>query len=90
MLGGGVCPKALARWRPASIACRKELSRHRGGCERRLAEKPAEDARRRRLRSALGEVIIEGIDTNVDYQYEILNHPDFVSGNIDIEFIEKM
>lgn len=44
----------------------------------------------RKMRSALGEVIIEGIDTNVDYQYDILNHPDFVSGNIDIGFIEKM
>ncbi len=42
-----------------------------------------------KMRSALGEVIIEGIDTNVDYQYEILNNPDFVAGNIDIEFIEK-
>ena len=44
----------------------------------------------RKMRSALGEVIIEGIDTNVDYQYEILNHPDFISGNIDIEFIENL
>ena len=44
----------------------------------------------RKMRSALGEVIIEGIDTNVDYQYEILNHPDFVAGDIDIEFIGKM
>ena len=44
----------------------------------------------RKMQSALGEVIIEGIDTNVDYQYEILNHPDFVAGNIDIEFIENM
>lgn len=44
----------------------------------------------RKLRSALGEVIIEGIDTNVDYQYEILNHPDYISGNIDIGFIENM
>ena len=43
-----------------------------------------------KMRSALGEVIIEGIDTNVDYQYEILHHPDFVSGDIDVEFIEKM
>ena len=43
-----------------------------------------------KTRSALGEVIIEGIQTNVDYQYEILHHPDFVSGNADIEFIEKM
>ena len=37
--------------------------------------------------SALGEVIIEGIDTNVDYQYEILNDPDYQSGDFDIEFI---
>ena len=44
----------------------------------------------RKMQSALGEVIIEGIDTNVDYQYEILNHPDFLSGNIDVEFIERM
>lgn len=44
----------------------------------------------KKMRSALGEVIIEGIDTNVDYQYEILNHPDFVKGDIDIEFISKI
>lgn len=44
----------------------------------------------RKMQSALGEIIIEGIDTNVDYQYEILNHPDYLSGNIDIGFIEKM
>lgn len=43
-----------------------------------------------KMRSALGEVIIEGIDTNIDYQYDIMNHPDYQSGNIDIEFIEKM
>ena len=44
----------------------------------------------RKMQSALGEVIIEGIDTNVDYQYEILQHPDFISGDIDVDFIEKM
>ncbi len=43
-----------------------------------------------KMRSALGEIIIEGIDTNVDYQYEILNHPDYISGDIDIEFIENL
>lgn len=42
----------------------------------------------RKMQSALGEVIIEGIDTNVDYQYELINHPDFLEGTIDIEFIE--
>ncbi|XCP86250.1 acetyl-CoA carboxylase biotin carboxylase subunit [Roseburia hominis] len=40
-----------------------------------------------KMRSVLGEVIIEGIDTNVDYQYEILNHPDYQTGDFDIEFI---
>ena len=44
----------------------------------------------RKMQSALGEVIIEGIDTNVDYQYEILENPDFQSGNTDVEFIERM
>ena len=44
----------------------------------------------RKMQSALGEIIIEGIDTNVDYQYEILNNPDYIAGNIDIEFIEEL
>lgn len=43
-----------------------------------------------KMQSALGEVIIEGIDTNVDYQYGIVNHPDYIEGNIDIEFIERL
>lgn len=43
-----------------------------------------------KMQTALGEVVIEGIETNVDYQYEILNHPDFISGKTDIEFIERL
>lgn len=43
----------------------------------------------RKLQSALGEVIVEGIETNVDYQYELINHPDFLAGNVDISFIER-
>ena len=44
----------------------------------------------RKMQSALGETVIEGIDTNIDYQYEILNHPDYLSGNVDVGFIQKM
>ena len=40
-----------------------------------------------KMKSALGETIIDGIDTNVDYQFEILNDPDYQEGNIDIEFL---
>ena len=44
----------------------------------------------RKMQSALGETVIEGIDTNIDYQYEILNHPDYLSGNVDVGFIQKI
>ena len=40
-----------------------------------------------KMQSALGEVIIQGIDTNVDYQYGILNDPDYQSGKFNIEFL---
>lgn len=42
-----------------------------------------------KMQSALGEVIIEGIDTNVDYQFDIINTPDYQSGNFDIEFLNR-
>lgn len=40
-----------------------------------------------KMRSALGELIIEGIDTNLDFQYEILNNPAFEEGKTDTGFI---
>ncbi|HJC04806.1 MAG TPA: acetyl-CoA carboxylase biotin carboxylase subunit [Candidatus Enterocloster excrementipullorum] len=42
-----------------------------------------------KMRSALGELIIEGIDTNVDFQYEILENEAFQRGETDTGFIEK-
>lgn len=44
----------------------------------------------RKMQSALGEVIIEGVDTNVDYQYEILHDQDYLDGSIDVEFIRRI
>ena len=41
----------------------------------------------RKMRSALGEVVVDGITTNLDFQYEILNHPAFLSGDINTHFI---
>lgn len=42
-----------------------------------------------KMRSALGEVIIEGIETNIDFQYEILENEAFQKGDTDTGFIEK-
>lgn len=40
-----------------------------------------------RMRSALGELIIEGIETNLDFQFEILSHPAYQGGDTDTNFI---
>lgn len=42
-----------------------------------------------KMRSALGELVIEGIETNVNFQYEILENEAFQEGNTDTGFIEK-
>lgn len=42
-----------------------------------------------KMRSALGEVVIEGIETNVNFQYEILENEAFQEGDTDTGFIEK-
>lgn len=41
----------------------------------------------RKMQSALGEVVVDGIHTNLDFQYEILDHPAYKSGDINTHFI---
>lgn len=43
----------------------------------------------RKMVSTLGEVVIEGVKTNIDFQYELLNTPDFQEGNITTGFIPE-
>lgn len=40
-----------------------------------------------KMRSTLGELIIDGVITNVDFQYEILDNEDFQAGEITTDFI---
>lgn len=42
----------------------------------------------KKMRSTLGEVIIEGVTTNLDFQYEILKNKEFESGAVHTDFIE--
>lgn len=39
--------------------------------------------------STLGELVIDGIKTNLDFQYELLHNPDFQAGNITTGFIPE-
>lgn len=41
-----------------------------------------------KMRSVLGEIIIEGVKTNIDFQYEIINNENFRSGNVNTHFIQ--
>ena len=42
-----------------------------------------------KMHSALGEVVLEGVKTNVDFLYRILEHPVFREGQAGTDFIEK-
>lgn len=42
-----------------------------------------------KMRSALGEFVVEGITTNIDFQYEIMNNLNFMKGEISTHFIEN-
>jgi acetyl-CoA carboxylase biotin carboxylase subunit len=50
---------------------------------------PTREEAIKKAQSALGEVILTGIKTNIDYQYGIITSPEFIAGNTDIDFIEK-
>ncbi|MDE6835221.1 MAG: acetyl-CoA carboxylase biotin carboxylase subunit [Ruminococcus sp.] len=43
----------------------------------------------RKMKWALAEFIVEGVDTNIDFQLEIIRHPDFINGNYDIGFLGR-
>ena len=42
-----------------------------------------------KMKSALGEFVIDGINTNIDFLYRILKDEDFISNNYDTSFIAK-
>ena len=44
----------------------------------------------KKMKSALSEFIVGGIDTNVDFQMEIMNNARFQSGDFSTDFIEQM
>ena len=41
-----------------------------------------------KMRSTLGELILEGVTTNLDFQYELLGNADFRNGIFDTGFLE--
>ena len=42
-----------------------------------------------KMKSALGEFVIEGVKTNIDFLYKILENENFIKNNYDTSFIKK-
>ena len=42
-----------------------------------------------KMKRALEETVIEGIQTNIDFLFSIIKNPNFIRGNFDTSFIEK-
>ena len=42
-----------------------------------------------KMKRALEELVIEGVETNRDFLFKIIKNPDFIRGNFDTSFIEK-
>ncbi len=42
-----------------------------------------------KMKRALSEFVVEGVETNIDFQLEILNNDDFIKGNTNTSFLEK-
>lgn len=41
-----------------------------------------------KMKRALEETVIEGVDTNIDFLFKIIKNPDFIRGNFDTSFLE--
>jgi len=43
----------------------------------------------KKMRVALEQFVVEGIETNIEYQYLIMYNPEFIKGNYDTGFIQR-
>lgn len=48
------------------------------------------EAALQKMRSALDEMVILGVHTNLDFQYQIMKNPVFCEGKADTGFIESI
>ncbi|MBO5154545.1 MAG: acetyl-CoA carboxylase biotin carboxylase subunit [Eubacterium sp.] len=55
-----------------------------------IVHAPDREAALRKMASALDEMVILGVETNLDFQYQIIKHPVFVAGEADTGFIEHV
>ena len=55
-----------------------------------IVHAPDRESALRKMASALDEMVILGVETNLDFQYQIIRHPVFAAGEADTGFIENV
>lgn len=55
-----------------------------------IVHAPDREAALRKMRAALDEMVILGVNTNLNFQYQIIGHPVFLEGQADTGFIERL
>ncbi len=55
-----------------------------------IVHAPDRAAALQKMSSALDEMVIMGIETNLDFQYQIMKHPVFAAGEADTGFVEQV
>jgi acetyl-CoA carboxylase biotin carboxylase subunit len=55
-----------------------------------IVHAPDREAALQKMRSALDEMVIIGVETNLDFQYQLMRHPTFCEGKADTGFIESI
>ena len=55
-----------------------------------IVHAPDREAALRKMSSALDEMVILGVETNLDFQYQIIKNPVFAEGKADTGFIENV
>ena len=55
-----------------------------------IVHAPTREAALMKMRSALNEMLVVGVETNLDFQYQIIRNPIFAEGKADTGFIEDV
>jgi acetyl-CoA carboxylase biotin carboxylase subunit len=55
-----------------------------------IAYAPTRDLALAKMRSALTELVVDGVETNIDFQFDLLHHPDVIKGQLDTGLIGRI
>lgn len=55
-----------------------------------IVHAPDRDKALAKMRSALSELVVEGVKTNAEFQFELLSNPDVIKGKLDTGLVDRM